>query len=193
MRRKKEAGFTLIELLIAITIIGVLTGLVALNMAEEIKKSRLKEATTQFYSDLKKCRVDAMTNTANASTRGFGFNFNNATTYRIFEFNDVIEVPVNALDAYHYGNISSTDTVTETLNPVTITVPNGVQVKVKSSGTTPAEPFFFDRRGWLRNSNWSTGGETFILELEGAIPRCVVLSISQIRQGVWNDPNCNSN
>jgi prepilin-type N-terminal cleavage/methylation domain-containing protein len=177
---KKAAGFTLLELLLAISIIGVLTGLVALNMQGDIKKSRLKEATTQFYSDLKKCRVDAMTKPSGAATRGFGFNIVNATTYQIFEFNDVTR------PSYTYTAAS------ETLNPVTVTVPNGVQVR-RQSGTL-TDPFLFDRRGWLRGADWSTvSGGTYILELTGAIPRCIVLSTSQIRQGVWNGTTCASN
>lgn len=181
MRRKKEGGFTLIELLLTITIIGVLTGLVALNMAGEIKKSRLKEATTQFYSDIKKCRVDAMTKPANASTRGFGFNFINATTYQIFEFNDVTS-PLYTYTA-----------ATETLNPVTITVPNGVQVRINSGTLT--DPFLFDRRGWLRSATWSSAvSGTYIFDLAGVSPsRCVVLITSRIRQGVWDGTTCNAN
>jgi prepilin-type N-terminal cleavage/methylation domain-containing protein len=174
MKTKKEAGFTLIELLLVITIIGVLTGLIAVNMAGSTKKFRLKEATTQLYSDLKKCRVDAMTIANDVNTRGFGYKFSNATTYQTFEFNDVTS------PSYTYT------AATETLNPVTVTIPNGVQVS-KYSGTLTA-PFLFDRRGWLRSANWSTvSGGTYILELAGTKPRCIVLSISQIRQGVWDN------
>ena len=193
MKIEKEAGFTLVELLTVVAIIGVLSGIIAMNMMAEVKKSVVKEATMQLYSDLKKCRVDAMTRTSNTSnSRGFGFQFSNATTYQTFEFNDVIEVPVNALDAYHYGNISSTDTVTETLNPVTVTVPNNVQVSIASGTLT--DPLLFDRRGWLRDASWSPVSDgTFILQRTGADPRCVVLSTSQIRQGAWNGTACISN
>ena len=176
--KKMEAGFTLIELLLVITIIGVLTGLVTINMAQEVKKYRLKEATALFYSDIKKCRVDAMTDGGVATTRGFGFNFNDASSYNLFRFDD-------ADNDYTYDS-------GEAQSMQTVNVPNGVQVR-RPSGTLTA-PFLFDRRGWLRTASWSSAvNGTFILELEGAPSRCVVLTTSRIRQGVWNDPNCNSN
>ena len=173
MKIKKQAGFTLIELLLVMSIIGILTGLIALNMGGDIKKSRLKEATTQVYSDLKKCRVDAMINGGIATTRGFGFNFIDATSYTQFRFDD-------ADNDYTYDG-------GEALPVQTFTVPNGVQVS-RPSGSTLTEPFLFDRRGWLRSANWSTvSGGTYILELAGTKPRCIVVSTSQIRQGVWDN------
>lgn len=185
----KESGFTLIELLLVITIIGVLTGLIALNMAGDIKKSRLKEATTQFYSDLKKCRVDAMTNAGIASTRGFGFNFNNATSYTLFRFDDADND--YTLDGTESINPKDIDAPYND-PPEIVAVPNGVRVRRPSGALTT--PFLFDRRGWLRNDSWSSAvNGTFILDLAGAPSRCVVLTTSRIRQGVWNDPNCDSN
>lgn len=178
MKTKKEAGFTLIEILLVITIIGVLTGLVAMNMAEEVKKSRLKEATTQFYGDLKKCRVDAMTNGGIGTTRGFGFNFNDATSYNLFRFDDANNDYI--FDSGEPGELQ------------VISVPNGVQMKWNDAGTLK-DPVnlgarLFDRRGWLRTANWSTvGNATFVLELADIQPRCVVLTTSQIRQGVWDN------
>lgn len=178
MKTNEDAGFTLIELLLIITIMGVLMGVVALNMVGDIKKSRLKEATAQLYSDLKKCRVDAMTNEGIASTRGFGFNVNNATSYTLFRFDDA--------DSDYRLDTG------ETLPVQTVAIPNGVQVR-RPSGTL-TEPFLFDRRGWLRGANWSTAsGGTYILELTGAISRCIVFSTSQIRQGVWNGTTCDTN
>lgn len=179
MKTKEEAGFTLIELLLIITIMGVLMGVVALNMVGDIKKTRLKEATAQFYSDLKKCRVDAMTNAGIASTRGFGFNVNNATSYTLFRFDDADSD--YRLDAG------------ETFPVQTVAIPNGVQVR-RPSGDPLTAPFLFDRRGWLRGTTWSTvSGGTYILELTGAISRCIVLSTSQIRQGAWNGTTCDTN
>lgn len=182
MKIKREAGFTLVELLTVVAIIGVMSGIIGMNMMAELKKSVLKEATTQLYSDLKKCRVDAMTRMSNTSnSRGFGFQFSNATTYQTFEFNDITS------PAYSFN------AATEKLNPVTVTLPNDVQVSIDSGTLT--DPVLFDRRGWLRNGSWSTvSGGTFILQRAGTEQRrCVVLSTSQIRQGVWDGTACNSN
>lgn len=184
MKLEKEAGFTLVELLTVVAIIGVMSGIIGMNMMAEVKKSVVKEATTQLYSDLKKCRVDAMTRMSNTSnSRGFGFQFSNATTYQTFEFND-ITTPAYSFNA-----------ATEKLNPVTVTLPNNVQVSINSATLTLTDPLFFDRRGWLRDESWSTvSGGTFILQRAGTDQRrCVVLSTSQIRQGVWNGTACNSN
>lgn len=177
---KREAGFTLVELLIVITVIGVMIAIAALNLAGESKKNRLKEATTQFYSDLKRCRVDAMTKVTDVNTRGYGFKFIDATSYKTFEFNDLD-------NDYNYD----TAPADEAINPVTITVPYGVQV---SSGALTT-PLFFDRRGWVRSASWSTvSGTTFIFSLPGVTTaRCVVLSTSRIREGVWKDGACVSN
>lgn len=177
MKIKLEAGFTLVELLTVVAIIGVLSGIVALNLAGEVKKNRLKEATTQFYSDLKKSRIDAMTNAGVESTRGFGFYFNNATSYTTFRFDDAPPGDYNFV-------------ISEAQSIQTTTLPHGVQVE----SSTLTAPLLFDRRGWVRSANWSSAsGGTFILKLTDVPSRCVVLSTSQIRQGVWDDPNCNSN
>lgn len=184
MKIEKEAGFTLVELLTVVAIIGIMSGIIAINMMAEVKKSVVKEATTQLYSDLKKCRVDAMTNGGNAATRGFGLSFNNATSYTLFRFDD--------------ANNNYTLDSGESINPnggtlQVVTVPNEVQVSI-DSGTLTA-PLLFDRRGWLRDASWSpVSGGTFILQRAGTDQRrCVVLSTSQIRQGVWNGTACISN
>lgn len=191
MKIRQQTGFTLVEVLLILAMIGILMGLFVLDYTTDIKNFRLKEATTQLYSDLKKVRIDAMTRSSSVNSRGYGFNFINATSYRFFEFDDVIEDAVAfPLDAFHYGNGSALDRTTETKNPVTITVPNNVQVRIASGTLT--NPLFYDRRGWLRNANWATtGGGTFILELPGVtVPRCIVLSTSQIRQGRWEGGVC---
>ena len=183
MKIEKEAGFTLVELLTVVAIIGVLSGIIAMNMMAEVKKSVVKEATMQLYSDLKKSRVDAMTNGGIASTRGFGFFFNDATSYTLFRFDD-------ADNDYTLDSGESINPNGGTLQVVA--VPNDVQVSV-NSGTLTA-PVLFDRRGWLRDASWSpVSGGTFILQRTGADPRCVVLSTSQIRQGAWNGTACISN
>lgn len=182
MKIEKEAGFTLVELLTVVAIIGVMSGIIGMNMMAEVKKSAVKEATTQLYSDLKKCRVDAMTKGGITTTRGFGFSFNDATSYTLFRFDDA-------------DNDYTLDSG-ESINPnggalQVVTVPNDVQV----SSSTLTVPVLFDRRGWLRDESWSTvSGGTFILQRAGTDQRrCVVLSTSQIRQGVWNGTACISN
>lgn len=181
MKIKQNGGFTLVEVLTVLAIIGIMTGIIGLNMAGEVKKYRLKEATTQFYSNLKKCRVDAMSKTSNDKTRGYGFTVNNATTYQTFEFNDT--------------NNNYTYSTGEELNPTTITLPNGVQVR-RETGTL-TETLLFDRRGFLRSTSWATAtGATYIFELAGiSKARCVVLSINRIREGGWDATNskCISN
>lgn len=183
MKIEKEAGFTLVELLTVVAIIGVMSGIIGMNMMAEVKKSVVKEATTQLYSDLKKSRVDAMTKGGIATTRGFGFSFNNGTSYTLFRFDD-------ADNDYTLDSGESINPNGGTLQVVT--VPNNVQVSIDSGTLT--DPLIFDRRGWLRDGSWSpVSGGTFILQRAGTKPRCIVLSTSQIRQGVWDNAKADPN
>lgn len=189
MKIEKEAGFTLVELLTVVAIIGIMSGVIAMNMMAEVKKSVVKEATTRLYSDLKKCRVDAMTNGGNAATRGFGLSFNNATSYTLFRFDDANNN--YTLDSEESINPKDVDAPYDDA-PEIVAVPNDVQVSI-NSGTLTA-PLLFDRRGWLRDGSWSpVSGGTFILQREGTKPRCIVLSTSQIRQGVWDNAKADPN
>lgn len=183
MTLRSKTGFTLIEIMIIITIVGVLVGVAAVNLGRDVKRARLKEAIAQFHSDLKKCRVDAMSSMNDPKSRGYGFKFTSATTYELFEFKD-------NNDDYTYIDGEEVNTPPNT--PREVTLPNGVQARIDSGTLTT--PLIFDRRGWLRSASWaSANGATYIFELADAKALCVVLSTSRIRQGSWNGTSCVSN
>lgn len=193
MKIRQQTGFTLVEVLLILAMVGILMGLFVLDYTADIKNIRLKEATTQLYSDLKKVRIDAMTRSSSGNSRGYGFNFTNDPAlcnpikdkypdvricYQLFEFTDTD-------DDFTYDSGENTESQI-------IGIPNNVEVSKSPDPLTLTVPLLYDRRGWLRNASWATtGGDTFILSLPGVtVPRCIVLSTSQIRQGRWEGGVC---
>jgi len=60
MTMKREQGFSLIELLISLTLLGVLTGMMAVSFLHQSPKYRLKKAVWEIHSRLNYARYKSI-------------------------------------------------------------------------------------------------------------------------------------
>ena len=76
-------GFTLIELLVVIAIIGILSGIFGWNLLRSIRSAELREATTNFASDLRRARSQAQRGSADMVIQWTPNGAGNMTTYSV--------------------------------------------------------------------------------------------------------------
>ncbi len=182
--RGDEQGFTIVEVIVVVTIIIVLIAIFVRN-ADFVQHDRLAAASRQFYGDLQKQKLNALTLSPSAATsRGYGIRFTSGNAYTTFEFND-------ANNNYAYDGQS------EEANTLLGNLPSSVTVTVwagnPAAQTALATVYIFDKRGILRNADWSAAvNPIYVLSATNSSQqRCVQVDGAAIREGFWNGTACN--
>jgi prepilin-type N-terminal cleavage/methylation domain-containing protein len=174
----RQDGVTLVELVVVIAIVGVLVSIASLGL-NVWHKSRLGAATAELLADMQTVRMNALTESSNLATRGFGLRFMTDDSYKIFEF-----VDSGATDFNYEG-------VSEEVGGYEKTLGAGLTVTLGASGdpTGTTKAVLYDKRGLGRSFNWSTvSGNTYVLRHPNVDrARCITFSAVRIREGVWND------
>jgi prepilin-type N-terminal cleavage/methylation domain-containing protein len=185
-------GLTLIELIIVLSIISILAALVATGPGF-ISSERIRSAARELLADLQWIRYSAITQGPDASCpqlRGLGVRFESNKRYRLFRFNDsnrnFVYDGMEEEWALHDG-----ETGTKQRN---ITSP--LELKIKKSGVL-VDPdnavLLFDHYGIPRQSNLGFQQITIIFhhpDTEELQEKCVSVSFNRIREGIWNENEC---
>lgn len=167
-----EKGFSLIELLIVIALIAIIAAIATLG-SQSYQSRNLVAASEQLYSDMQKIRMDAMTRSSQANSRGFGIRFNSSTAYTIFEFNDV--------------NGNFIDDSGEEVTVKQTTMPSNATVTVNNATDPTGSVRIYDKLGMIRDTAWNKTAIIYVVRLAGVSQaRCVWLDTVRIREGSWD-------
>lgn len=197
--RKKHAhhqndceGLTLVELLIVLSIFAILAALVAIGPGVT-STERVRGVAKELLADLQWIRYSAMTQGRDASSPqllGFGVRFESKNRYRLFRFND-------ANGNFAYDGVEEEQALSSAearARPREITPP--IELKIKKGGTL-ADPedvvLLFDHYGIPRQSNFGFQQMSIVFhhpEMHELQKKCVSVSFNRIREGVWNENEC---
>jgi len=167
----------MVELLIVVTLVAIVAA-IAMMGRETYQGHQLKAASQQLYGDLQKIRVDAMTKSSAANSRGFGIRFTSGSAYTAFEFNDAD------------NNFTDAGTTTEETNTRNITLRSGITVTLGDTTTPPTgtgNVLIFSKQGLPKDNTWAQLNRNYVIQLSGVNQiRCVNIANVSIREGVWN-------
>lgn len=76
-------GFTIIELMLVLVVVAVLAGLAAPSMSDFISSSRLRSASSDFYSALIAARSEAIKRRTNVVVEPLGATWNTGWTVKV--------------------------------------------------------------------------------------------------------------
>lgn len=173
-----EKGFTIVEILVVLIIVSILASLAVIG-PEFIRNENIAKASKELLADLQRIRQDAMTTGTSVNSMGFGIKFVNAGSYTIFEFNDADG------DFQYDGTGEEANVIHKYLSS---------SIVINKNGATPDnDVLIYDKRGIPRNSDWTFAQMTIAVKHESdssAQQKCVVVSTSRIREGLWNGSNC---
>ena len=173
-----ETGITLLEVLVTLAIVSILISLSAVG-PEFVRNENVTRVSRELAGDIRRIRQDAMTSGGAANSRGFGIRFENSMSYTLFEFNDTD------------GDSRYSDTGEE----ATTTQRNLASSIVMSiKGVTPNNNvLIYDKLGIPRDSDWLLEQMTIVVKHESSSPvkqKCIVVSTSRVREGLWDGSNC---
>lgn len=185
-------GLTIVELLIVLAIFAILAAIVAIGPGVT-STERVRGAAKELLADLQWIRYSAMTQGRDASSPqllGFGVRFESKSRYRLFRFNDT-----NGNFAYDGIEEERPPSSEEArARPREISPP--IELKFKKGGTL-VEPgnavLLFDHYGIPRQSNFGFQQMSIVFyhpEMNELQKKCVSVSFNRIREGIWNESEC---
>ena len=185
-------GLTLIELIIVLSILSILAALVATGPGFT-STERIRSSAKALLADLQWIRYSAMTQGPDATCpqlRGMGIRFESKNRYRLFRFNDGDgnftydgvreELPLNGGDA----STRQQD------------IPPPLELKIKKSGAlvNPDNAvLLFDHYGIPRQASFAFQQISVVFQhpdMNDLQKKCVSVSFNRIREGIWNENEC---
>ncbi|MDT8421528.1 MAG: prepilin-type N-terminal cleavage/methylation domain-containing protein [Desulfuromonadales bacterium] len=183
-RVTRQDGVTLLELIVVVAVFGVLASIAFLGL-DGWHRSRLVAATGTLLADLQTTRMNAMTESSDDDSRGFGLRFLDNQSYKVFEFVD------NGVTDFTYEGAA------EEVGGYDTEVGNGITITLEESGNPAGvtNALLYDKRGMSRTPNWSSvAGRSYVLRHSSLNQaRCIAISQVRIREGIWNSsasPKC---
>lgn len=180
---QNEKGMTLAELLVVLAVIAILAGLAFVG-PEFIRSERITGHSRELLADLLRARLDAMVRSAAANSMGFGIRFVDNSSYTIFEFDDCSENSAYDVNGCA-GDREEANTTSKTLS---------TSYELLVNGATPNNNILiFDKLGIPRDNSWALWNGTLRIKHQTdstLLGRCISISLTRIREGVWNGSNC---
>lgn len=189
---KNAEGVTLIELIIVLSIISILAALVAIGPGFT-STERIRGASRELLADLQRIRYSAITQGPDAfcpQLLGVGVRFETNKRYTLFRFNDsngnfaydgvAEECPLNG---------SNSETMQRD-------IPSPLELKIKKAGgliNPDNAVLLFDHYGIPRQTNLGFQQISIVFERpdsEELEKKCVSVSFNRIREGTWNENEC---
>lgn len=189
---KNDSGVTLMELIVALSIFSILIMLAAVG-PEFTGAERVSSAAKELLTDLQWIRYSAMTQNPDASCpelRGTGVRFESSKRYRLFRFNDN-----NGNFTYDGANEerSLTDGEAEARQR-NLSAPLEMKIKRAGSLVNPNNAVvLFDHSGMPRQTTFGFQKVSIVFQhssIQEIPKRCVSISFNRVREGIWNDNEC---
>ena len=99
--KKKFSGFTLMELMVVIAIVGIMTGIGTVSFSSARRATALNSAQDEIISAIKLAQSYALqgkTYGSNQKPDGYGFEFTDNNSYKIFRYEGVNKEKVDVGD-----------------------------------------------------------------------------------------------
>ena len=185
-------GVTLIELIVVLSIISILAALVAIGPGFT-STERIRSATKELLSDLQWLRYSAMTQGPDAACpqlRGLGIRLESNKRYKLFRFNDINS-------NFNYDGIGEEQALTQVgAGTAQRDIYPPLEVKIKKSGelVNPDNAvLLFDHFGIPRQRNLGFQQMSIVFQnpdMNELQKKCVSVSFNRIREGIWNEDEC---
>jgi prepilin-type N-terminal cleavage/methylation domain-containing protein len=185
-------GVTLIELAVVLLILSIILVLSAVG-SEFTGTERVGSASKELLSDLQLLRQSAMTQGPDAAApqlRGFGIRVESTRRYRLFRFND------SNSNFIYDGTGEETPLSAGETAPVQRDISGTLELKIKRNAglVDPIDDvLIFDHFGIPRRSNMGFRKISFVIQnpnMNEVEKKCVSLSLSRIREGIWDGREC---
>lgn len=198
---QNEKGFTLIELLVVAAIIIIVSALAFVGPAF-LSSDKITGYTRELLGDLQRAREDAMIRSVAANSRGFGVRFlinpdpPNNPQYVIFEFDDCNGDYTYDSDGCGGGREEANTTTRDLSTNYELLLTSDAAFAVPNN-----DVIIYDYLGIPRAADWGMwidGFDGFRIRQDptkydaGDIvtEKCISISLNRIREGVWENNDC---
>jgi prepilin-type N-terminal cleavage/methylation domain-containing protein len=185
-------GVTLIELIVVLSIVSILAALVAIGPGFT-STERIRSASKELLADLQWLRYSAMTQGPDAACpqlRGLGIRFESNKRYKLFRFNDTN-------GNFNYDGIGEEQALTQVgAGTAQRDIYPPLELKIKKSGelVNPDNAvLLFDHFGIPRQRNLGFQQMSIVFQnpdMNELQKKCVSVSFNRIREGIWNEDEC---
>jgi len=185
-------GLTLIELIIVLSILSILAALVATGPGFT-STERIRSSAKALLADLQWIRYSAMTQGPDAACpqlRGLGIRFESNNRYRLFRFND-------SNGNFSYDGMEEERALTEgedNTRQRDISSPLELKIKKSEALVNPDNAvLIFDHYGIPRQTNFGFQQISIVFQhpsMNDLQEKCVSVSFNRIREGMWNENEC---